>query len=63
MSTKRLPCPGLPSTAKPASHFDQVIAEILSDDFSVTRPPEKRVCKECDLRRYCRLQPSNRGIS
>ena len=36
-------------------HFDQVVAEILSGDFSLTKLPEKRVCKECDLRHYCRL--------
>lgn len=36
-------------------HFDKVVADILSGDFSITKSPEKRVCKECVLRRYCRL--------
>jgi len=35
------------------AHFDQVVAKILAEDFSITRPPEPKVCQECDLRAYC----------
>ncbi len=35
------------------AHFDRVVAKILADDFSITRPPEPKVCQECDLRAYC----------
>jgi DNA helicase-2/ATP-dependent DNA helicase PcrA len=35
------------------AHFDGVVAKILEKDFSLKRPPEYRVCKECDFRSYC----------
>ena len=35
------------------AHFDRVVAQILARDFGVKRPPESRVCKECDFRVYC----------
>lgn len=36
------------------THFDQVVARILAKDFTIKKPPEPRVCKECDSRLYCR---------
>jgi len=35
------------------AHFDRVVAKILAEEFSVTKPPEPKVCRECDLRAYC----------
>lgn len=35
------------------AHFDQIVGKILQRDFSIQAPPESRICKECDLRRYC----------
>jgi len=35
------------------AHFDRVVAKILEEDFSLTKPPEPKVCRECDLRAYC----------
>jgi len=35
------------------AHFDQVVAKILDKDFVIKRPPEAKVCKECDFRNYC----------
>jgi DNA helicase II / ATP-dependent DNA helicase PcrA len=34
-------------------YFDQVVAQILAREFTVKRPPEPRVCRECDLLTYC----------
>ena len=34
-------------------HFDWVVAQILERDFAIKKPPEARVCKECDFRIYC----------
>jgi len=39
--------------AEAGAHFDRVVAKILAEDFSVTRTPEAKVCRECDLRAYC----------
>ena len=39
--------------AEAGAHFDRVVAKILAEDFSITRPPEPKVCQECDLRAYC----------
>jgi DNA helicase-2/ATP-dependent DNA helicase PcrA len=36
------------------THFDQVVTRILAKDFTIKRPPEPKVCKECDFRLYCR---------
>ena len=33
--------------------FDVVVRKIQNRDFSVGLPPERKVCKECDLRSYC----------
>jgi DNA helicase II / ATP-dependent DNA helicase PcrA len=34
-------------------HFDQVVAKIQERDFRVIQPPERKICKECDMRTYC----------
>lgn len=35
------------------SHFDDVVKEIQAQNFTVTSPPEKKVCDECDFRNLC----------
>ena len=35
------------------TYFDSVVNQILAKDFALKKPPEYRVCKECDLRSYC----------
>ncbi|MGA1795499.1 MAG: ATP-dependent DNA helicase [bacterium] len=37
-----------------AAHFDRVVEQIQKRDFTVRTPPEKKVCKECDLRMLCK---------
>ncbi len=39
--------------AEAARRFDAVIRNIQGSDFRVIRVPERKVCKECDLRHYC----------
>lgn len=34
-------------------YFDQVVARIQAEEFQVMQPPEKAICKECDLRGLC----------
>ena len=34
-------------------HFDRVVAQILDKDFILKKPPEPKVCRECDFRKYC----------
>lgn len=36
------------------AHFDEVVKCILNRQFTISKPPESQVCKECDLRAYCR---------
>jgi DNA helicase-2/ATP-dependent DNA helicase PcrA len=38
------------------AHFDQVVTQILAKDYAVKKPPEAKVCKECDFRTYCQMQ-------
>lgn len=38
------------------AHFDKVIACILNKEFNLYKLPDKKVCKECDLRTYCIMQ-------
>ena len=33
--------------------FDEVVMKILTKDFTVIKVPEKKICKECDLKTYC----------
>jgi len=35
------------------THFDQVVSEILAGDFKVKKPPQRKICSECDFRNYC----------
>lgn len=39
--------------ADAGAHFDRVVEQILDKRFAVVRPPERKVCAECDLRLYC----------
>lgn len=34
-------------------HIDQVVKKILANEYTIRKPPERKVCKECDLRLYC----------
>ena len=35
------------------AHFDRVVGLIQRHEFGVRVPPERKICKECDLRRIC----------
>jgi DNA helicase-2/ATP-dependent DNA helicase PcrA len=35
------------------AHFDRVVSKILQQVFAIQQLPEKKICKECDLRSYC----------
>jgi CRISPR/Cas system-associated exonuclease Cas4 (RecB family) len=37
-------------------YFDEVVARIQSKDFRVAAPPERKICKECDLKAYCSVE-------
>lgn len=41
---------------KAGLHFDQVVGKIKAKDFRVVTPPESGICKECDLRHYCKRE-------
>ena len=34
-------------------HFDHVVDQILKKEYQIHNIPERKVCKECDLRLYC----------
>jgi hypothetical protein len=34
--------------------FDNVVAKIQARELRISRVPEAKVCKECDLRALCR---------
>ena len=36
--------------------FDGVVMKILAKDFQVIKVPEKKICKECDLRMLCHAE-------
>lgn len=36
------------------SHFDSVVRKIQKRDFRLLTRPESKICKECDIRLYCR---------
>ena len=38
------------------THFDSVVSLIQAREFNVQRPPEGRICRECDLRQLCRAE-------
>ena len=33
--------------------FDEVVRKIHEQDFRIVKVPERKICKECDLRAYC----------
>ncbi|MBN2465966.1 ATP-dependent helicase [candidate division WOR-3 bacterium] len=37
-------------------HFDEVVARIQDRDFGIVVRPEKKICKECDLKSLCRAE-------
>jgi len=39
--------------ASAVKEFDKIVAKILNKDFNIVKIPEKKYCRECDLRRYC----------
>jgi DNA helicase-2/ATP-dependent DNA helicase PcrA len=43
--------PGLVEAA--GRHFDEVVAKVLDKDFRVITPPERKICKECDMKSFC----------
>ncbi len=46
--------PYRPETIEEAGrHFDEVAGKILRKEFRVLVPPEKKICKECDLKTFC----------
>jgi len=34
-------------------HFDQMVARIQAREFRVLAPPERKICKNCDIRNLC----------
>ncbi len=49
--------PYLPKRVEGAGRrFDAVVKKIQSRDFKIEKLPEKKVCKECDLRRLCKSE-------
>jgi DNA helicase-2/ATP-dependent DNA helicase PcrA len=36
-----------------ARDFDAVVSKIKSKDFRIVNVPEKKICRECDMRAYC----------
>ena len=46
-----------PARVKEAGqHFDETVRRIQAREFTVTRPPEAAICKECDLRMLCHAE-------
>jgi len=41
---------------KAGEYFDSVVGKILACKFTVDSPPERKICSECDFRRYCLSQ-------
>ncbi len=35
------------------AYFDNVVSQIQNKEYSIRKPPEHKVCKECDLQVYC----------
>ena len=42
--------------AEAGRHFDETVRRIQEGMFTVTRPPEAAICRECDLRAPCRAE-------
>ena len=41
------------TVAEAGRHFDQTVDRIQTGQFRVERPPEAKICQECDLRMLC----------
>jgi DNA helicase-2/ATP-dependent DNA helicase PcrA len=37
------------------TYFDEVVKKIQAKDFRVLEPPEPKICKECDLKTFCKV--------
>lgn len=47
--------PYKPELVKEAGrYFDSVVRKIQKKDFKIKKIPEKKICKECDLRTFCK---------
>ncbi len=54
--------PYQPKLVKEAGmYFDQVVNKILQKDFGIPKIPEAKICKECDIRAYCRTKGESHG--
>jgi DNA helicase-2/ATP-dependent DNA helicase PcrA len=42
--------------------FDDVVMKILAKDFTVIKVPEKKICKECDLKSLCTTEGLITGL-
>lgn len=38
------------------AYFDQVVGRIQNKEFAVVQPPEPKICKECDMKTFCRSE-------
>ena len=36
-----------------AEHFDSVVKKIQQEEYGVVTPPERKICKNCDIRNLC----------
>ena len=37
-------------------YFDKVVGKIQREEFAVVEPPEPKICKECDMKTFCRSE-------
>ena len=42
--------------------FDGVVMKILAKDFRVIKVPERKICKECDLKTFCTAEGLITGL-
>ena len=38
------------------AYFDRVVGKIQDKQFAVVEPPEPKICKECDMKTFCRTE-------
>ena len=36
--------------------FDSLVSQIREGKFEIEKPPERKICKECDIRSLCASQ-------
>lgn len=41
---------------KAGRHFDATVRRIQANEFTVPKPPEPGICRECDLRMLCHAE-------